>query len=105
MASCGPDCPHRTPMLALPVGMGAHCALRTSGDQLFMQTVRVEQLDGCVCVCVCVCVCWVGGHVTHIPLRGCMFKPKALRSRLQNCGLCSQDEDSTQRGPSMNFVD
>ena len=56
-------------------------------------------------VCVCVCVCWVGGHVTHIPLRGCMFKPKTLRSRLQNCGLCSQDEDSTQRGPSMNFVD
>ena len=53
-------------MLALPIGMGAHCALRTSGDQLFLQTVRVELLEGCVCVCVC--VCWVGGHVTHIPL-------------------------------------
>lgn len=101
MAACHPDRPHRTPELVLPVGMGAHCALRTSGDQLFLQTVRAEQLE----VSVCVCVCWVGGHVTHIPLRVCMFNPKALRSCLRNCGLCIQDEDSTHRGLSVDFAD
>lgn len=52
MASCHPDRPHRTPELVLPVGMGAHCALRTSGDQLFLQRVRAEQLEVRVCVCV-----------------------------------------------------